>query len=66
MNVTTSEDIDVSLSIMVFKALNKGRATCSKENWNMVLRTKDHLIFIYVRDVISQMTYYARIVLMFS
>ncbi|WMV26455.1 hypothetical protein MTR67_019840 [Solanum verrucosum] len=35
-----SKDVDGSLAIMLDKDLNKGRGTCSKENWNMVIRRK--------------------------
>ncbi|KAH0689342.1 hypothetical protein KY289_016700 [Solanum tuberosum] len=38
--MNTSEDIDGSLAIMLDKDLNKGRGTCSKENWNMVICRK--------------------------
>ncbi|WMV07101.1 hypothetical protein MTR67_000486 [Solanum verrucosum] len=38
--MNTSEDVDDSLAIMLDKDLNKGRGTCSKENWNMVIHRK--------------------------
>ncbi|KAH0679820.1 hypothetical protein KY284_020905 [Solanum tuberosum] len=38
--MNTSKDVDGSLAIMLDKDLNKGRGTCSKENWNMVIRRK--------------------------
>ncbi|KAH0746427.1 hypothetical protein KY285_008084 [Solanum tuberosum] len=38
--MNTNEDVDDSLAIMLDKDLNKGRGTCSKENWNMVIHRK--------------------------
>ncbi|KAH0642796.1 hypothetical protein KY289_033770 [Solanum tuberosum] len=38
--MNTSKDVDGSSAIMLDKDLNKGRGTCSKETWNMVIRRK--------------------------
>ncbi|KAH0669054.1 hypothetical protein KY289_023547 [Solanum tuberosum] len=35
-----SEDVDDLLAIMLDKDLNKGRGTCSNENWNIVIHRK--------------------------
>ncbi|KAH0715185.1 hypothetical protein KY284_008090 [Solanum tuberosum] len=42
--MNTSEDVDDSLAIMLDKDLNKGRGTCSKENWNMDTRNDGNVM----------------------
>ncbi|KAH0714103.1 hypothetical protein KY284_007008 [Solanum tuberosum] len=48
--MNTSEDVDGSLAIMLDKDLNKGRGTCNKENWNMVILGRHHLMFLQVHE----------------